>query len=358
MQRPLVAALLAMACEGGLEPMADPEEPTIVGDETPLIAPPDNPPEDTDDPPPPSGDCYANFGYAVDFLTEVTGKDIYDSADPTRVLFQERDEGNDGTIDVTVTFDYDADGNLVTKTTHSTTLGTLLETWTHDAEGRDLLYVEDRGADGIPDHTIERTYDVNGGMSWLSVDDDGDGLANLVITWTRDENGEALTQDIDSNGDGLLDFAWDYTNDSFGRQTLANGDEDVDGVIDFVATTTYTDPMWEVGTTNIDAKGRPGPVNEIVSFERDELDRPLWEATDDQADGVWDMQTINVWDATTGQLLSTEIEIPDSPNGAIHQVMTSTYDQLGRRTSFHDQLVVDGTPTDTLYTWSFAGSCP
>jgi hypothetical protein len=190
------------------------------------------------------------------------------------------------------------------------------------------------------------------------VDDEGDGVADLVLTWTRDENGEALTQDIDSNGDGVVDFAWDYTYDSLGRQIRAEGDEDADASLDVVATTTYTDPVLEIGTTNMDGLARPGAVNEIFSFERDELDRPLWEATDDQADGVWDMQTFTTWDPTLGMVLSTEIEIPDSPEGEIHQVMTSTYDDLGRRTSFHDLLVVDGTPTDTLYTWSFQGSCP
>jgi len=358
MRRPLFAAVLAVACDGGLEPMAPPDESTVIGEETPLVPPPDNPPEDTDTPGPgPSEDCYADFNYAVDFLTLVTGTDLYDLVDTTRVLYQERDEGDDGTIDVTVTFEYDTNGWLVAKTTDDPGHGTLLETWTHDSAGRDLLYVEDLGADGIPEHSIDRAYDTYGGLTWVSVDDDGDGAANLVLTWTRDATGEPLTQEIDSDGDGVIDFGWAYSYDSLGRQIEALGDKDYDGAVNIVGTTTYVDPVLEIGSTSMDAKDN-GSTDQILGFERDALERPLWEAIDEEADGTWDTETYTTWDAVSGLLLSTDVDIPDTPDGPVHQTQTSTYDALGRRTSFHDQLVVGSVATDTLYSWSFQGSCP
>ncbi len=357
MRRTLAATVLLVACDGGLDPMAPAPDTTVVG-ESPLIPPPDNPPEDTDDPGPgPSEECYANFTYAVDFLTTVTGTDLYDPVEPTRVLYQERDEGNDGTIDITVTFEYDTNGWLVAKTTDDPGHGTLLETWTHDAEGRDLLYVEDHGADGIPEHTIDRAYDAFGGLSWVSVDDDGDGLADLVLTWTRDAEGEPLTQDIDSDGDAVIDYHWTFSYDSLGRQIELVGDKDFDGTVNMVGTTTYIDPLLEMGETEMDSKDN-GTTDQVIGFERDDLERPLWEGIDEEADGDWDTETFTTWDPVSGLLLETDTDIADTPDGPVHQTQTSTYDALGRRTSFHDLLVVNSVPIDTLYSWSFQGSCP
>src|SRR5262245_26988608 len=186
MRSSFTAAVLLVACDGGLDPMVPPPD-EVTQETTPLVPPPDNPPVDTDTPGP-SEDCFADFTYAVDFVTTVTGIDVFDQIDTTRVLYQERDEGVDGTVDITVTFDYDANGWLVAKTTDEEGHGTLLETWTHDDAGRDLLYTEDHFADGDPEHTIDRLYDANGALVWVSVDDDGDEVADLVLTWTRGAN--------------------------------------------------------------------------------------------------------------------------------------------------------------------------
>lgn len=153
----------------------------------------------------------------------------------------ETDMGNNGSIDITVSYEYDNAGNATVQTTS---------------------YSDS----SIPNATTRNTY-LNGRLSSVSEDNNSDGTAELTTSYNYDANGNILTsattrlfngktqtssnrfeysgsnQPIryqrDTNQDGQADLVEAYKHDSEGRRTDYRRDLDADGKWDFLAQYEY-----------------------------------------------------------------------------------------------------------------------
>ena len=154
------------------------------------------------------------FGYIA-----ATADGTFDAADVDldaegRLLGFTFDEGGDGSVEVTQTNTFDANGLLL-------------------SESRDGMIDNDQnilGAmDGTPDWLVENTWFGPDQPLTHSTDADGDGTADVTGAWEYDANGNLLHASIDGQLDGVEvvaaadgnpDQEYDATYDAMGRVTF------------------------------------------------------------------------------------------------------------------------------------------
>ena len=174
-------------------------------------------------------------------------------------------------------FEYDDDGNLVTRIDYtnssisiqkpgeipyfaSTTSefdanGNLIKE-TIDNQGSPVIpgTIGGNTADGVPDMIRVFTYDENNNLIKETIDNQGspvipgtiggntaDGVPDTIRVFTYDENNNLIRTDVDEDADGTLDRVEAlYTYDSQNREVSAEIDTNDDGVLDYVRNSTYT----------------------------------------------------------------------------------------------------------------------
>ena len=132
-----------------------------------------------------------------------------------RVTLAQVDEGNDGTVDVTIAFTYDADGNMTERTI-------------------DGVVNNDQIIQEVQDGTVnERTVQTwsESGITSYARDFDDDGTDEVTMFWEYDADGNVTHFEADGNtpfnafelqtpADGTPDTLVDQEFDTMGRQTL------------------------------------------------------------------------------------------------------------------------------------------
>jgi YD repeat-containing protein len=118
------------------------------------------------------------------------------------------DAYRDGMLDVSTTYEYDEDGNVVVE----------------------------RATDGEAALLSQKQYEYGAGsrLTQLTVDDNGDGIDDVVTRWTYDSEGRLLTVEERRGADPEAPFVVTegYTYDAEGRLIETTLDSDADGTPD------------------------------------------------------------------------------------------------------------------------------
>jgi hypothetical protein len=143
------------------------------------------------------------------------------------------------------TYTYDPNGNLLTKESDSDFDGTVdfRTTYTHDGKGNLLTEEYDIGGDGTVDSRTTYTYDANGNLLTEDRGHHAPVAGDTYITYTYNTDGNMLTQDIGSGTDGATRSRTTYTYDADRNTLTYELDISIDGVVDTDAFYTYD--CWE-----------------------------------------------------------------------------------------------------------------
>ena len=161
-------------------------DPFVPGD--PVVLDPEDPPVDTGTAPPapdcPEFDCWADvsFDNQQDGTIDGGGLDGYDAANPTWLLYSDRDTNGNGIVETVDLYERDADGNAIR----------------YERQRRDA-------------QTIERTFGDDGLLLSEAIDLASDGFVDEVHRYEYDPNGELLRSETDFGDDGELDYVVEYT---------------------------------------------------------------------------------------------------------------------------------------------------
>ncbi len=128
------------------------------------------------------------------------------------LLRYEWDGGADGTVDYSVVYSYDAQGNNVAQQ-----VGTWLATYTYDSHDNMLGETVDDDSDGTPDSLDAWTYDDDGNMTLHASDYNADGTIDSTEAYDYDSDGNVLTEGDDHDADGTADWRITYTWDAGGN---------------------------------------------------------------------------------------------------------------------------------------------
>ncbi|PWK52813.1 hypothetical protein [Pleionea mediterranea] len=278
--------------------------------------------------------------------------------------FIDIDNDADGTLDVTDTYSFDGNSNLLQyeNVVIPTTFYTL---YSYDDNGNRESEREDENGDGSADDIRDYTYDENGSLITLEVDSDGDGTLNYSRAYTYDDNGNRITSETDSgaNGtvtqritysyddnnnlileewdqqpDGVIDITYTYTRDDNGNVTLREWDKDGDGVADDIRNWTY-DANGNQTLYEQDSDG-DGNLDFIQSFEYDENNNRTLYELDNNGDGVVDFRNLYSYDSN--ELIST-FEIDSDGDDVWDEVRTYTFDNNANLTLIEYDTDADGT---------------
>jgi hypothetical protein len=158
------------------------------------------------------------------------------SANEWRLVKIEEDEGKDGSIDVTSSFSYDANGRL-TNSHYSTRSieGEMVEmaaSFNYNAEGQWTTMDVEMTRVGVV-VKIEDTfsYGVNGLLTEIRTDIRNDGLIETTTTLYYDNNGKLVKEDEFGESGGLQEVLT-YIYDTSGHLAKTQKDTGGDGIID------------------------------------------------------------------------------------------------------------------------------
>lgn len=204
------------------------------------------------------------------------------SYDQNLLTTLETDLRNDGSIDITISYEYDSTGQPITQTTSYGDPNTPNTTTRYTYSDGQLDSVsEDSNSDGNAESSISYRYDANGnildstttrvfdGKTQTSTnrfeysdsnhptryqrDIDQDGQADLIEAYKHDSQGQRTEYRKDLDADGSWDFLARYEYDHNGNRTRMIEDSDGNGIVDKVweaqyQTTTLTNPWAKISS--------------------------------------------------------------------------------------------------------------
>ena len=147
-------------------------------------------------------DSYENW-----FEGKVTKYTLRDSQN--RELAVIKDNGSDGKADSIVTYTYNEEENIATKTTDEDADGNAdeIETWEFDDKYRPIRESVDKDADGNPDTVVTREYVEDNQIIETREYYINDELSHSTTVY-KNRNGQLFGQVEDYNGDRVPDRAW------------------------------------------------------------------------------------------------------------------------------------------------------
>jgi hypothetical protein len=303
--------------------------------------------------------CFADLAYddGADGTVDGVGFDGYDEAEPTDILFAERDLNGNGTPEYWVTYERDANGDVVRYVREGSDPYDYVATY--DANHQVLTYARDDLSDGSVNYAYAYTRDPLGNSLHYELDEDGDGDLDYVLDYQRDAFGNRISAQEDSDGDGDVDLHYRYTYDAELREIELEGADDEDFTsLTYRKTTTYTDPVLRIGTALVDSPVGDGEEN-LIEFVYDADGRELYSGTDVAPfDGIFELEETMTYDGD-GRLI--EFVFYTTIYGDPLELRQEwAWDALGRQV-FGSVLLqyVDGEVLDqSASTWTFGGSCP
>lgn len=114
-------------------------------------------------------------------------------------------------------------------------------TYRHDEQGNRVAEFIDSGADGTVDRVVEQTYSYDDAGRVLRHEWSQDNELRYTTEYDYDEAGNPVRERYDQDGDGLVDRAIAYTYEDDGKTVHRDEDDDADGQPDERWTTTYDD---------------------------------------------------------------------------------------------------------------------
>ena len=289
----------------------------------------------------PAADCFADYtaDVGVDGTIDTEGVDRYDAANEDQLVHLERDgsEGDppDGVPDTSLDYTYDANGNvasLLQRFNLGPPLGVIdfFEEWTYDPATDLVLTYE---ADCVLESPYPGCFD---------------GVADYGETSTYDANGNRTRYEIDADLDGAPDSVETTTYDASDRAVLRERDGDGDGVVDYSMTTVW-DAAGLVGDYAEDVDG-DGVIDNTSRYVLDAAGRVIEIVEDLGDDGVIDVRGVYAY--TDPTLLSGTYTEDEGDDGVPELVETIVSDASGNVLSFSSDSSPDGAP-DFEYTFTY-----
>lgn len=129
---------------------------------------------------------------------------------------------NSGDPDMTISYHYDSEGNRISQNIIASNKGLPSNTGTfeYDASGNITRYQQDNDQDGRADYIESSVYDSNNKRITFRKDMDADGVWDSLTQYTYDSDGNRTSMQEDSDGDGVIDKQW-FSN--YDTKTLDNG---------------------------------------------------------------------------------------------------------------------------------------
>lgn len=270
-----------------------------------------------------------------------------------QLILEAQDHDDDGTPDVTHLYDYDENGNRVSRLSTSSTRvsiatftydvnnnltkeeydsnknGISEEVYTYNANGDEVTESYYNDTDGSLVETYTYDYDAYGNQTTLTFTDfnsNSEGISTIISksTYTYDESGNVLHQSIDSNNDGNQNQTYTYEYDPGGNLTSEKRDRNGDGTIDYIA-------------------------------EDDSNGNRVYHANDWNYDGVWDNTYKNIYDNNGNKTYYAHG--PGEGENEWRHIEKYTFDDDGNRTFISIDRNGDGTPEEIeTYTFDTGGN--
>jgi len=177
-----------------------------------------------------------------DTLADLEGTDGGDGENESLVAEVQTDLGNDGDIDSSRTYTYNADGTVQRIDFDDSNDGTYdrYSEYTYDDHGNWLSVTTE-----FMGHVIGSEYDHTYNASDQLTRTEVDNLATVgvdvdeIITYTYDSNGNKIKEESDLLGDETVDSVFTFEYDSSGNKTKINQDIDNDGTIELITVNSY-----------------------------------------------------------------------------------------------------------------------
>lgn len=152
-----------------------------------------------------------------EYVIDIEGSDASDirstlQYDGDLVTRMDEDRDNDGTVDLSIRYTYETNGNVRTQTTIETVDGIQVETLSrffYDANNNTSRYEEDRNRDSRPDYIEDYEYDANRQRTLYRKDMNADGNWDSIAYFTYNQNGNLTQMLEDSDNDGFGDVYWE-----------------------------------------------------------------------------------------------------------------------------------------------------
>jgi len=212
----------------------------------------------------------------------------------------ERDDGNDQSVDSRTTYEYN-DQDLLARV------------------------ATDADLDGIPDTVTLHEYDADGNLTQTGYDASPlDGVVERGYRQTHDNAGNVLTWAYYPDFSGPLSWQYSYTYDGNGYRLLTEHDQDGDGVVDSESTHSWNaDHTLETVETD---HGLDGVINEMATHSYNPDGLLLSVSKDSNNDGTQDYRSETVFNAD-GHPVTWSADLDG--DGVTDQVATYTYNDRG-----------------------------
>lgn len=273
------------------------------------------------------------------------------------VATDSRDADNDGTVDTSYRYEYDASGRRTKVTRYSGADITRVETTTYDAAGRVLTYTYSRNPNGAGEFqridTDTNVYAADGALAQVTSTSVDDGVLEetTVTTYEYDAAGRmtASVEDTTEEGERQIErvaFTYDLANLTVSERH--ENDEDGNGTTDSVEVyaTTFDTRGNRVRTTWDDNADGSFESWTDVAMTYDDRGRRTREVTTERnpaGEALFDYTYAYVYDANGRVTSYAYFDGTDEATSTSRQGTTTEYDATGRRTK------------TTMY-WSGSGS--
>lgn len=162
-------------------------------------------------------------GYVIDIegtdASDIRSSFQYDGDLVSRV---DEDRDNDGTIDLSIRYTYESNGNVQTQTTIETVDGIQVETlarFFYDESNNTSRYEEDRNGDSRSDYIEDYEYNEGQQRTQYRKDMNADGNWDSIAYFSYDQNGNLIRMLEDSNNDGFGDVYWEAEIEGVAHET-------------------------------------------------------------------------------------------------------------------------------------------
>ena len=258
-----------------------------------------------------------------------------------KIISESTDTDNNGTSDITKTFTYDSIGDLVqTSNSATNTTETLSYDGNHNlltrlinrASGNDTQenydYVDnklerfelDQNADGSIDTITRYTYNAQGKISSYDIDRDGDGTIDSLSTYSY-LNNNLSSYSEDSDNDGIPNIVIAYSYDNNGNRTSQNINLSAIGAPNTIATFEYD--TQNNATLYEQDRNMDGTTDYTEAYAYNKNNKRTLVKRDLDADGTWDVVAQYSYDINGNR--TKMIEDSDG-NGIVDKIWTGNYE--------------------------------
>lgn len=275
-----------------------------------------------------------NPGYALEHF--YSAQDIRHSFTVPRLISEDID--SDGFPDSVVIYEYDDQGNIISKSLNSEDTGNtelIVETYVYDAAGN-RLYYRFANSPEAEDYSFEEfDYDIHGNLISRGFSTSAEGLLNLntyqyddlgnnvismgsqhgydsISTNEYDSEGNIIFKIFDNGSGEYSDFYHTYSYEEEGRKIIVSTDDFGDGSVDSIQTYTY-DERDNLLSFSVDRYG-DGTLDQIENRSYDDYGNLLSVTKEFGDDDISSSIELYTYDAQ-GNMLSYTLDSDD--DGAI-----------------------------------------